>query len=230
METQEFAELFPLFHNLNKETLEWLISLVKTETYQAGEVIINHDDWGSGFHLITSGWVKVQHLYSARHITVEIIGRGGFVGEAGILGNHDFNSQVEAISTVTILTISAQRFIQILFRENQIQNRFLKIVVNRVTEYQKYYRYYHQTGKVRLVTILISLAEKYGENTENGIAIYNFSAQDLGDLAILSEADSQQILDKLVDKELINIDRGQEILILTNLKQLHHILGKLGNE
>ncbi len=230
METQEFAEHFPLFHNLNNETVEWLLSLVEKEIYGIGETIIAQDDWGSGFHLIESGWVKVQHFYIGKPITIEIIGKGGFVGEVGILGQNNFNSQVIAISNVQLLTISAQRFIQVLFRDAQIQNRLLKIMVNRVTEYQKSSRFHHQPTKVRLVTVLISLADKYGKVTENGTEIYSLDIQDLADLALLCVEECHQIIEKLEDKNLIKFNPNDECLILTNIKQLHHIIGQLGNE
>jgi len=230
METQEFAEHFPLFHNLNNETIEWLLSLVEEENYEVEETIIAQDDWGSGFHLIESGWVKVQHFYAGQPVTIEIIGEGGFVGEVGILGQNNFNSQVVAISAVKVLTISAQRFIQVLFRDAQVQNRLLKLMVNRVTDYQKSFRFHHQATKVRLVTVLISLADQYGKVTENGIEIYDFAVKDLADLALISIEECEQILEKLKNKNLIKFYHNHKCLMLTNIKQLHHIIGQLGNE
>ncbi|MGY6529514.1 MAG: Crp/Fnr family transcriptional regulator [Cyanobacterium sp.] len=230
METQEFAELFPLFHNLSDETLESVIKLLEPKNCERGETIISQNDWGSCFYLIASGWVKVQRFYGGLPITIEIIGKGGFVGEVGILSSGDFNSQVISISDVEMFTISAQRFIQVLFRDAQIQNRLLKSMVNKVIEAQEYYRFHQQTSKVRLVTILISLADKYGKPMENGFEIYNFHLQDLADLALLSLEECIQNMSKLEHKKLVNIDNNFNIMFLTNIKQLHHIIGQLGNE
>lgn len=230
METQELAELFPLFHNLSDETLESVIKLLDTKTYERGEVIISQDDWGSCFYLISSGWIKVQRFYGGQPITIEIIGKGGFVGEIGILGNTNFHSQVLSVSDVEMFTISAQRFIQVLFRDAQIQNRLLKSMVNKVIECQEYYRFHHQATKVRLVTILLSLADRYGQAIENGIEIYNFHLQDLADLALLSLEECVQNVSKLEHKNLVQIDNESNTMSLPNIKQLHHIIGQLGNE
>ncbi|MBL1210726.1 Crp/Fnr family transcriptional regulator [Geminocystis sp. GBBB08] len=230
METQEISDLFSLFHNLNTEILEWVISMAESDNYESGEVIIAEDDWGKAIYFIVLGWVKLENIYTEETVTVEIIGKGGCVGEAGILSSLNSNSRVVAISAVEVLTISAQRFLQILFRDSQIQNRFLKLMVSRVTEYQKYCQFHRQTGKVRLATVLISLADKYGEITENGIKLYSFFLQDLANLAQLSVEDCRQIISKLEDKGLIFIESNSDSFYISNLKQLHHIIGKLGNE
>lgn len=230
METQEISDLFPLFHNLNTETLEWLLSMGESDNYESGETIITEDDWGKAIYLIVSGWVKLENIYTEETVTVEIIGKGGCVGEAGILSTLNGNSRVVAISAVEVFTISAQRFLQILFRDSQIQNRFLKLMVSRVTEFQKYCQFHRQTGKVRLATVLISLADKYGEITETGVKLYHFQSQDLANLAQLSLEECQLIITKLENKGLISIKSHHHILYISNIKQLHHIIGKLGNE
>lgn len=230
METQEISELFSLFHNLNIETIEWVTSMAQEDNYDSEEVIIAEDDWGKAVYFIVSGWVRLETIHSQEVVTIEIIGKGGSIGESGILDGVNNNSRVVALSKVEVLTVSAQRFIQILFRDSQIQNRFLKLMVSRVAEYQKYCQFYRQTGKVRLATILISLADKYGILTEKGIQLHNFSPQNLADLAQLNIEECKQIIDKFKNKNLINIEANYQNLYLPNIKQLHHIIGKLGNE
>ncbi len=230
METQELGELFSLFHNLSDETLEWLLPMTENEFYDSEQVIISEDGWGSAIYLIISGWIKVQNFYQDEVVTVEIIGRGGFVGEAGILGNLNFKSKVVAISEVEVLTISAQRFIQILFRDSQIQNRLLKATINRVIECQKDHQFHRQTAKVRLATVLISLVDKYGISSENGTKIYNFLLKDLADLALLTVNECTKIMAKFAEKGLVIIDLESNYLYIPNIKQIHHIIGKLGNE
>ena len=83
--------------------------------------------------------------------------------------------------------------------------------------------------KVRLVTILINLAEKYGQMTEKGLTIYNFLRSDLADLAQLPASECNEIMHKLETKQLIEIESQSNTLYLPSLKLLHHIIGKLGN-
>lgn len=231
METQDFSDTFSLFHNLDTETLEWLLSMTESESYNTSGVIISEDNWGKAIYLIVSGWVKLENIYQHQdNVTLEIIGRGGLVGEAGILESVNTNSRVTSISDVELLSISAQRFLQILYRDAQIQNRLLKMMVKKVSDYQKYCQFHRQTGKVKLTTVFLSLADKYGKTTENGIQLFNFSRQDLADLAQLTSEECEQIMNKLESKGLLLIDQCTDSLFLTNIKQLHHIIGKLGND
>ncbi len=231
METQDFSDTFSLFHNLDTETLEWLLSMAESESYNANEVIISQDNWGKAIYLIVSGWVKLENIYQHQeNVTLEIIGKGALVGEAGILDSVNTNSCITSISDVELLSISAQRFLQILYRDAQIQNRLLTMMVKKVADYQKYCQFHRQTGKVRLTTVLLSLADKYGKTTENGIKLFNFSPKDLGDLAQLNTEECGLMINKLESKGLLVIDQSTDSLFLTNIKQLHHIIGKLGND
>jgi len=231
METQDFSDTFSLFHNLETETLEWVLSMTENESYSANEVIISEDSWGKAIYLIVSGWVKLENIYHHQeNITLEIIGKGGLVGEAGILDSVNGNSRITCISDVELLSISAQRFLQILYRDAQIQNRLLKMMVKKVSDYQKYCQIHRQTAKVRLTTVFLSLADKYGKTTDNGVKLYNFSQKDLADLAQLTPEECSQVMNKLESKGLLTINPSKNSLFLTNIKQLHHIIGKLGNE
>ncbi len=229
METEQLSDIFSLFHNINTDILERLLSIANQEKYESEEVIVDEESWGKAIYFVISGWVKIESLYHETNITLEIIGKGGFFGEEGILSNNVINSRVTTISNVELLTIPAQRFIQFLYQYTQIQNRLLILAVSKVTEYQKYCQFHRQPMKVRLVKILISLADKYGEITEKGTKIYNFLFKDLADLAQLSHSECRQIMNKLEKKNLIEIESQKNTLNLPNLKLLHHMIGKLGN-
>ena len=229
METQQLSDIFSLFHNINSDILERFLSLANKEKYQSGEIIIDEESWGRAIFFVVSGWVKIENISSDSNITLEIIGKGGFFGEEGILSTNSIHSRVMTISNVELLTVSAQRFLQFLYQYTQIQNRLLTLTVSKVKEYQTYCQFYRQAMKVRLATILINLAEKYGDVTEEGIRIYNLAHQDLADLAQLSASECAQMLKKLENKSLIKIEKKTESLYILNLKLLHHIIGKLGN-
>ena len=229
METQELSDIFSLFHNIDSDILERFLSLANQDKYKPGEIVIDQESWGRAMYLLVSGWVKIESVSPDSNITLEIIGKGGFFGEEGILSNNTINSRVVSISHVELLTISAQRFIQFLYQYTQIQNRLLAITVIKVKEYQKYCQFHRQAMKVRLATILINLAEKYGQVTDQGIRIHNLEHEDLADLAQLSSSECTQIIKKLEHKSLIKIEKETDSLYLLNLKLLHHIIGKLGN-
>jgi CRP/FNR family transcriptional regulator, cyclic AMP receptor protein len=227
METQQLSEHFSLFHKVNFDILERFLSLTNQEEYSLGDVIIDEENWGRAMYFIVSGWVKIETRTVENNFTMEIIGRGGFFGQEGILSNQPANCRVVTLTAVKLLMIPAQRFLQFIYQYTSIQNRLLTITVAKVREYQKYCQFHRQAMKVRLAHILINLAEQYGEVTTQGMKIHNLPISDLADLAQLTPLDCEQILDKFTEKSLLIIDHHH--MYIPNLKPLNHIIGQLGN-
>jgi CRP/FNR family cyclic AMP-dependent transcriptional regulator len=226
METKAFSELFPLFNTASPETLEWLLSIATEEEYAKNTTILTEDSWGKAVYFIVSGWVKIQRQIGEQKITQEILGRGDFFGEMGVLEESPRSTTVIALSDVNLLSISAQRFIQTLLKEPQVQHRMLQLMVKRLNLLQNRFYRRRQPPASRLSKLLISLAEIYGQPTEQGIEIYQISPQDLADVAETTIEESTSILESIQNKGLLTIDPVNETICLTNPKQLSHLIRK----
>ncbi|ACK66804.1 cyclic nucleotide-binding protein [Rippkaea orientalis PCC 8801] len=222
METQEISELFPLFNTANPETLEWLVSVVDEEDYSLNTEIIRENEWGKAVYFIVSGWVKVRSQYHDQELTLEILGRGDFFGEMEILDESLKSIAVISLSDVKLLTISAQRFLQMLFKDPQLHHRMLQLTVRRFRLLYRRLQLRQQTPKIKLAKTLIKLAETYGKSTEKGIEILYIPQQDLADIADVTLEDLQQIIPQLQTQGCLDIDEIHQTLSLTNLKQIYH--------
>ncbi len=230
MEIQAFCELFPLFNTANQETIEWLLSVIQEEEYEPNIVILTENTWGTAVYFIVSGWVKIQRDYGEHTVTQDILGRGDFFGEMAILDEYPSSTEVITLSDVKLFSISAQRFIQTLFRDAQIHHRLLKLFVRRLRTVQNHYLLHKQPPKVKLIKTLISLADNYGEFTEKGIEILNIADSDLAQLANIDLKETTKIKEKLKQNGCLEIDTENQILCLTNIKQLNHLAGRFGND
>jgi CRP-like cAMP-binding protein len=227
MQTKAFNELFPLFNTANPETLEWLLSVVVEHEYPAGRAVLMEDAWGNAVYFVVSGWVKVRRLYGENVVTLAILGRGDFFGEMAILDESPRSTDVLALSDVKLLSVSAQRFIQTLFKDPQLHHRMLQLMVRRLRQSNIRLQRRHQPPAVKLVSTLVSLAENYGQPTEKGTEIYNFFYQDLADISDISAEDTAKIMDKLDSKGWIKLDPENQTLCLINIKQLAHLAGRV---
>ena len=227
MQTKAFNELFPLFNTANPETLEWLLSVVVEHEYPAGRAVLMEDAWGNAVYFVVSGWVKVRRLYGENVVTLAILGRGDFFGEMAILDESPRSTDVLALSDVKLLSVSAQRFIQTLFKDPQLHHRMLQLMVRRLRQSNIRLQRRHQPPAVKLVSTLVSLAENYGQPTEKGTEIYNFFYQDLADISDISAEDTAKIMDKLDSKGWIKTDPENQTLCLINIKQLAHLAGRV---
>ncbi|MEM8779993.1 MAG: Crp/Fnr family transcriptional regulator [Cyanobacteria bacterium P01_G01_bin.49] len=227
METQAIIELFPLFNTANPETLEWMLSVVDEENYTQNEEVVQENDWGKAVYFIISGWIKMRSRYAYQETTLEILSKGDFFGEMEILDESLKSIDMIALSDVQLLSISAQRFLQMLFKDPQLHHRMLQLNVRGVRKLYRRFQLHRQPVKVKLIKTLIMLADTYGRSTEKGTEILHIPPQELADFADVSLDDCQQILTQLQSQGCLDIDSSRQILSLTNLKQLHHLSKQL---
>ncbi|MFP4102401.1 Crp/Fnr family transcriptional regulator [Coleofasciculus sp.] len=227
MHTKAFSELFPLFNTANPETLEWLLSVGVEHEYPTGRAVLMEDAWGNAVYFIMSGWVKVRRLYGDNAVTLAILGRGDFFGEMAILDESPRSTDVVALSSVKLLSVSAQRFIQTLFKDPQLHHRMLQLMVRRLRQTNVRFQRRHQPPAIKLANTLVNLAENYGQVGERGTEIYNIPYKDLAEVTDISVEDTAKIMKKLESKGWTDVDPQDQKLCLINLKQLTHLAGRL---
>lgn len=228
MQSEAFSELFPLFSAGNPETLDWLLSVADEHEYPSDRAVLLEDAWGNAVYFIVSGWVKVRRLSGDNAVTLAILGRGDFFGEMAILDESPRSTDVIAMSAVKLVSVSAQRFIQTLFKDAQLHHRMLQLMVRRLRQTNLRFQMRNRPPAVKLANTLVNLAENYGDKTDKGNQIHKIEVKDLADLTDIGIEDTRKILDKLGSKGWIEIDEASRAMYLTNLKQLTHLAGHMG--
>jgi CRP-like cAMP-binding protein len=230
MQTEAFSELFPLLTAAGPETLEWLLSVAVEHEYPANRAVLMEDAWGNAVYFIVSGWVKVRRLSGAGEdnvVTLAILGKGDFFGEMAILDESPRSTDVIALSAVKLMSISAQRFIQTLFKDPQLHHRMLQLMVRRLRQTNLRFQLRHQPPAVKLANTLVALGESYGQDTPNGTEVFNIPASDLADVSGIGVEETSKIMEKLDSKGWIKIDPAKKSLYLINMKQLVNLAGKV---
>ncbi|MEB3229638.1 MAG: Crp/Fnr family transcriptional regulator [Leptolyngbyaceae bacterium] len=225
MRTDVFNELFPLFNVASTETLSKLEGIVVKHDYPASRAVLMEDAWGNAVYFIESGWVKVRrHSGEDKVVTLAILGKGDFFGEMAILDESPRSTDVIALSSVSLFSISAQQFIQMLFEDAQLHHRMLQLMVQRLRYTNIRLQMRRQPPAIKLAYALLNLAQQYGMPSEIGPQILNIPAADLADISDTSVEDTQKIVEKLQEKGLIEIDSTQQLLCLRNERQLVQLL------
>jgi CRP-like cAMP-binding protein len=225
MEPQEIGELFSLFSSANPETLDWLVTVLDEDTFAPGHLIVEEEDWGKAVWLIVAGWVKIQCQIGESNLTLDILSHGDYFGAVAIIDEALRSTEAIALSEVRILSLSAQRFLQMLFKDPQLHHRMLQLSIKKNRQFYRRLQQSHQPPTLKLVKTLTHYAEEYGIATERGTEIFNIPGQDLADISDISLENCQQILLKLQSKGWLEIEGPA--LTLTNLKQLHHLAKQL---
>jgi CRP/FNR family transcriptional regulator, cyclic AMP receptor protein len=228
MQTEVVTELFPLLAAANPETLDLLLSVAVEHEYPTGRAVLMEDAWGNAVYFVVSGWVKVRrHSGNGEDVsTLAILGRGDFFGEMAILDESPRSTDVIALSNVKLISISAQRFIQTLFKDPQLHHRMLQLMVRRLRQTNLRFQLRHQPPAIKLANTLVAMGENYGEEFAGGVNIFNIPPKDLADVTDITVEETTKIMEKLTSKGLIKIDAEAHTLHLANLKQLIQLANK----
>lgn len=224
MQTAVFNELFPLFNAASPETLEWLMSIAVEHEYPADRAVLMEDAWGNAVYFVESGWVKVRRHVGENVATLAILGRGDFFGEMAVLDESPRSTDVVALSSVKLLSISAQRFIQTLFKDSQLHHRMLQLLVRRLRQTNFRFQLRHQPPAIKLINTLVSLGDSYGIASAQGTEIFNIPLNDLADVSDITLEEVTKIMEKLQSKGWIRLDLRNQVLYLSNMQQLAHLL------
>jgi CRP/FNR family transcriptional regulator, cyclic AMP receptor protein len=227
MQTAVFSELFPLFQSASPETLDWLLSIAVEHEYPSDRAVLMEDAWGNAVYFVESGWVKVRRHAGDEVVTLAILGRGDFFGEMAILDESPRSTDVVALSSVKLLSISAQRFIQTLFKDSQLHHRMLQLMVRRLRQTNFRFQLRHQAPAIKLANTLVFLGETYGQPSSQGTEIFNIPSKDLADAADISPDETTKIMEKLESKGWVKIDPANQALYLVNLKQLAQLADRI---
>ncbi|MEG4800761.1 Crp/Fnr family transcriptional regulator [Microcoleus sp. ARI1-B5] len=223
MKTEAFSELFPLFKGANPETLGGLLSNAVKHEYPPGRAVVMEDSWGNAIYFVVSGWVKVRRLSNDRAVSMAILGRGAFFGEMAILDESPRSNDVLALSPVRLISVTAQRFIQTLFKDPQLHHRMLQLMVRRLRQTNLRSQLQNRQPAVKLANTLVELGENYGQKTAEGRDIFNIPYEDLADVTGIALDETSKIMEKLDSKGWIKIDPDRQTIHLINLKHLMNL-------
>ncbi|MEO3706260.1 Crp/Fnr family transcriptional regulator [Trichormus azollae] len=226
MQTEVFSDLFPLLSTANPQTLEWLLNIAVEHEYPSGRAVLMEDAWGNAVYFLISGWVKVRRTNGYNSVTIAILGRGDFFGEMAVLDESPRSTDVVALSPVKLLTVSRERFIQILFKDPQLHHRMLQLMVRRVRQINMRLQMQSSPPAVKLAHTLVSLNDNYGQESDQGKEIYYIPFKDLAEVAEISLDETIKIMEKLHERGWIKCDPTSQSIYVINFKQLENLANK----
>jgi CRP/FNR family transcriptional regulator, cyclic AMP receptor protein len=226
MLTEVFSKLFPLMSTASPQTLEWLLNVATDHEYPAGRAVLMEDAWGNAVYFVVSGWVKVRRTSGDDSVAIAILGRGDFFGEMAILDESPRSTDVIALSPVKLLSISREKFIQILFKDPQLHHRMLQLMVRRLRQINLRLQMRSSPPAVKLAYTIVSLGESYGQESSQGKEIFNIPCKDLAEVTEIAVEEAAKIMEKLDERGWLKIDSVNQVIYLTNFKQLVNLAGK----
>ena len=104
----------PLFSSLSAGFHRCPRNKVELVRYSKGEVICRQGDVADSFYLVRLGFVKVSEQHPGGELVLAYLGRGGYFGEIGLLGEGRRTATCTALDHVELVRIHADEFHQMI--------------------------------------------------------------------------------------------------------------------
>jgi len=195
------------------EELSKLSENRKTRKYKKKEVIFHEGDYAGAIYFVSSGRVRTYKINDdAKEYSVDLYGAGDFIGYLSIFEGEEYIETAEAMDDTEILKIPKEDFIELLFKNRDVSNRFIKMLAHNVVEKEeKLLNLAYDSVRKRVADALIELQKKYNKNDTSDFTIA-ISRNELASLVGTSTETVIRTLSDFKEEQLINI-KGSKITI-----------------
>jgi len=116
----------PMFAELDKDQLEGLKSLLRTETFYPGNNIITRGEIGDKFYIIRIGKVDVIAPIDGREQVVAGLSAGDYFGEIALLKEIPRTATVQAKTLTEAFVLTKEDFHRLVAKFDNMESRFIR--------------------------------------------------------------------------------------------------------
>lgn len=186
-----------LFRDLSAEAIDQLVRYTRTAVFAPNETIFAKGDNGTSMMIVAEGRVKVRSTHwDDREIIFNIIDRGEVFGEIALLDGGERTADTIAMGRTVLFVLERRDLLPVLQRSPDVAIKLLSVVCQRIRRTSEQVEDFLFLGQPkRLAKTLLWLAKRYGQPSEDGIAIrLRLSQRELGSLVgVRREAMNRQL-------------------------------------
>jgi len=124
----------PMFSTLSPEFIDVLRHKVELVRYGKGDVICRQGDIADSFYLVRMGFVKVSEPHPGGELVLAYLGRGGYFGEIGLLGEGRRTATCTALDHVELVRIHAEEFQQMVEQFPEVRRNLEHLAYERTEQ------------------------------------------------------------------------------------------------
>jgi CRP-like cAMP-binding protein len=124
----------PMFASLTQEFIDLLRHKVELVRYGQGDIICRQGDIADNFYLVRLGFVKVSEPHPGGELVLAYLGRGGYFGEIGLLGEGRRTATCTALDHVELVRIHAEEFAQMMDQFPEVRHSLETLAFERTEQ------------------------------------------------------------------------------------------------
>lgn len=215
----------PFFRHLSPEVIIEINRLFEDRDVAAEQAIYFEGDPGKYLCLVAMGKVKlIRHTSAGREVILDILRGGEYFGNLAALSGHEYAETAIAQTDCCILQISSQNFENVLSHYPEVTRQVLQTVGKRLEQSQEIVKQLSvYTADQRIAASLIRLAEKLGEQKQEGVLIQlPFSRQDLAAMTGTTIETVSRVMSRFSAEGLIST--GRKWVAINDPRRLEEIV------
>jgi CRP-like cAMP-binding protein len=215
----------PIFTEFSDEEVAAICSTVTLRRFGRHEFIVRESDTGDAFYLIVRGNVAVVHTDPHGHETIlSILKEGDFFGEMAMFDSSLRSASIRTMSEVQVGMIRQDAFLAMLEQHPRFARQFVVVLAERLRVANRLVATTtSQDARARVASLLLYLAERFGEVGEDGTRItLRLTHQEMANMIGTTRETVNRALNRFWDEHLV--DRRSPQLVLTDLNGLRALL------
>lgn len=160
-------------HGLTADQQDGLSRLSTKRRFPKGATLLSEGDLSGRVMLLTSGTVKICNFTAdGKEVVLELRGPGQVLGELAAIDGQPISASVLALEDVEVLVLSAKEFKNFLIECPGAAVALLEVTVARLREGDRRRAEFGSLDAVtRVAARLVEMAERFGEETSEGMRI-----------------------------------------------------------
>jgi CRP-like cAMP-binding protein len=205
----------PLFRDFSDEQLSQVLATVSERRYAKHQFIVREGEPGDTFFVIASGSIAVCRVGpDGRETILSILKEGDFFGEMSMFDSSLRSASIKTLTDVEVGAVRQTDFLALIDRSPQIG----KLLVIELSERLRAANALiaattSQDIRARLASLLLNLAEQFGESVDNGTRItLRLTNQEMANMIGTTRETVNRTLNRFWDDRLVDMRTAHVIV------------------
>ncbi|MBA3740219.1 MAG: Crp/Fnr family transcriptional regulator [Chloroflexi bacterium] len=205
-----------IFAGLSPAELKEISRTLPMQTCQVGGLVTSPDDDDERLYVIKRGRVRLYRLTpDGKQLTLELLDKGRIVGRMAWLGQQLTDAYAEAIEDALICSFTPAELRRLIDRFPNVGVNIIRYLSGRLAASEREREVMaFRSVEQRLAARLVELSERFGQPTEDGVAIdVRLTQQELADMIGTSRETLATTVASLRERRVLDM-HNQRVVIL----------------
>jgi CRP-like cAMP-binding protein len=211
VDRREVLKGIPLFQGMSDRELDMLLALTTTKKLKKRAYLFRKGDPGNALFAVLEGRLKATgEGRDGKEMVFSVMDPGEVIGEIALLDQEPRSATVQAVEDVTLLTLHRRDLLPFLERNPKATIKLAAVLAKRIRNLTELAEDTVFLGlPSRLAKKLLSLADRYGKPTPEGLKIdLKLPQHELGELVGTSRESINKTLRQWGEENLVSFASG----------------------